>query len=72
MKIFVKVKANAKEDKVEKGHNYFKVSIKERPIKGKANKQVIKTLANYFNVSKSKIEIVSGLKSKEKILKINK
>jgi hypothetical protein len=71
MKIFVKVKIRAKKNKVEKiGENNFIVSIKELPIKGKANKAIIEFLAGYFNIKKSDIEIIRGHKLKEKIIEI--
>lgn len=72
MKISVKVKTKAKNNEVEKiGENNFIVSIKEAPIKGKANKAIIESLAEYFNIKKSNIEIVRGHKSKEKTIEIN-
>lgn len=72
MKISVKVKTRAKKDKIEKiGENNFIISIKEAPIEGKANKAIIKSLAEYFNIKKSNIEIIRGHKSKEKTIKIN-
>ena len=43
---------------------------KEKDEKGKANKEVIKALAKYFDTSISKIRILSGEKSKEKIIEI--
>ena len=51
IKIFVRVKSGAKEDEVEKiDKNHFVVSVKERPIKGQANKGVIRVLADYYQV----------------------
>ncbi len=68
MKIFVKVKPRAKEEKVEKVEDtHFIISVKEPPEKGKANQAVIKVLAEYFNVKKSDIKIVSGLTSHQKL-----
>ena len=73
MKIFVKVKPKAKVEKVEKINDInFKVQVTQSPEKGKANLAVIKALANYFNVSQSDIEIVSGSTSKLKIINITK
>lgn len=73
MKIFVKVKPKAKEEKVEKIDDInFKVSVNEPPEKGKANRAVIKALANYFSISQSNIEISSGSNSKLKIIEITK
>jgi len=73
MKIFVKVKPKAKEEKVQKidGIN-FKVWVRELPEKGKANRAVIKSLADYFKVSQSNIKIISGSASRLKIIEITK
>ncbi len=69
MKIFVKVKPKAREAKVEKtGEDHYRVWVTEAPEKGKANKEVVKLLAKFFSVSQSKISIISGLKSANKIL----
>ena len=71
MKIFVKVKSGAKQEKIEKvDQNHFVVFVKERPIKGQANKAVIKALADYFKVSKSEVHIASGLTSPQKTIQI--
>ncbi len=72
MKIFTKVKINNFQKKVRKiDKNHFEVWIKEKPIQGKANKTLVKLLADYFDVSLSEIKIISGVKSKEKIIQIN-
>ena len=71
MKVFVRVKTGSKEKKVEKvDDNYFLVFIKERPIKGEANKAVVKALADYFGVAVSNVVMISGFKSRQKIIKI--
>lgn len=73
MKIFVKVKLKAKEEKVEKiNDNHFVIKVKEPAEKGKANQAVIKIIAKYFKVSSSQVVMLSGLKSKNKILEIIK
>lgn len=73
MKIFVKVKPNAKEEKLKKIDDInFKVSVKESPEKGKANRAVVKTLANYFSVAQSNIKIISGSTSRIKIIKVSR
>ncbi len=72
MKIFVKAKPSAKEEKIEKiSENSFVVSVKEPPVQGRANEAIIKALANYFNVSKLNVKIVSGWTSREKVIEIN-
>lgn len=71
MKIFIKVKTGAKEEKIEKtGENNYMVSVKERPKKGLANKAVIKTLSRYFKVPQKNVVIISGLSSGQKLIKI--
>ncbi len=73
MKIFVRVKPKAKEEKVDKMDDInFKVSVKQPPEKGRANAAVVKALAGYFNISQSSIRIVSGSSSKLKIIEILK
>ncbi len=71
MKIFVKAKTRAKENKVEKiDDSNVIVFVKAAPAKGKANEAIIESLAEYFNLAKSDIEIIRGHKSKEKIIEI--
>ena len=53
---------------VDEARNALRVNIKAPPDKGKANKEVIKFFSKLF---KKKVEIVSGLKSKVKMLKIS-
>jgi len=48
----------------------LKITITAPPVEGKANKKCIAYLAKYFNVAKSKIEIISGQTSKNKLIKI--
>lgn len=72
MKIFVKVKPRARENKIEKiDDSNFIISVKEAPVKGKANESVIKVLADYFNIGKSDLKIISGHTSKQKVIEID-
>ena len=54
----------------EISENKIIMGLKSRPIKGEANKEIIKKLAKHFRVSSSKIQIKSGHKSKTKIIEI--
>jgi uncharacterized protein (TIGR00251 family) len=49
----------------------IKVKVTAPPIEGKANKALIRFLAKELGVSPSKIEILKGLHSREKILRIS-
>lgn len=69
--ITVEVKANSKDIKVEKiTDNIYKVRLSATPIEGKANKQLISVLAEYFKIPKSWVEIKSGKTSRTKVLVI--
>ena len=71
MKIFVKAKPGAKEEKVEKVDDLnYTVSVKEPPIKGKANEAIRNALAVYFKTGSSCVKIVAGHTSRNKIVEI--
>ncbi|MEK7580358.1 MAG: DUF167 domain-containing protein [Patescibacteria group bacterium] len=71
MKIFVKAKPNAKEEKIEKiNDNNFIISVKEPPVQGMANAAIIKALAEYLGINKNQLEIVVGYTNREKIIEI--
>ena len=68
MKYEVEVKFHKNFIKVE--GNKILVGLTSKPEKGKANLELIKKLAKYFKVPSSHVRIVSGLKSKRKIVEI--
>lgn len=73
MKIIVKAKPSSKEDIVEKIDEYtYKVSVKAPPLNGKANAAIVKVLSEYFKTSPSLVEIISGYRSKTKVVEIHK
>lgn len=83
MKIIVRAKTNSKKESVERvtqptlglevsnEPDVYKVSVKEPPIDGKANKAIIKKVAEYFNIAPSCVNITSGLTSKTKTIEIH-
>lgn len=46
------------------------VITRSKPIDGAANNAVVSLLADYFDVAKSNVRIISGIKSKIKIIEI--
>lgn len=69
MKIFVTVRTGVEKASVEKiGAARFKVSVKARPEKGKANEAVIRALGKYFGLPSSRLKIISGRASRQKII----
>ena len=69
MRVSVKVIPNAKRDEVVDG-DVLKVYVRAPAVGGKANKAVIKALAEFFNVRKSCIRIVLGERSREKAVDV--
>ena len=47
------------------------IGIKSKPIKGEANKEIIKKIARHFKISTALIQIKSGHKTSEKIIEIS-
>ena len=74
-KILLKVRAGAKQSSVDgwiiiNDKEYLKLSIKSPPEKGKANKEIIKYLAEELAIPKSDIEITSGKTSQFKVVNL--
>jgi uncharacterized protein (TIGR00251 family) len=68
MKLHIKLHPNSSQEKIEKlSEAEYEVWIKEKPIDGKANEELIKILKKYF---KKPVEITSGFTSKNKIVNI--
>ncbi len=71
MLIRVRVTPNAKEVRVTKtSEDSFEVEVDERATGGRANKRLLEILSEHFNVPKSKILIVRGAKSRDKMVEI--
>ncbi len=71
MKIAVKVKPNAKQQKitmVEDGS--LVIALKSSPIEGKANQELIKLLAEYYQIAAKDVVIKSGRSSRNKLVEI--
>jgi uncharacterized protein (TIGR00251 family) len=70
MKIQVKVKPSSKTAEVSREGNSFIVKVKEPPKEGKANQAVIKLLAEHFGVPQSQVRILSGFRSRNKVIEV--
>jgi uncharacterized protein (TIGR00251 family) len=72
MFLTVKVTPNASRNQIDKWiENVLYIKITAVPEKGKANEAVIVFLSKILNISKSRIELVSGATSRIKRLKID-
>jgi len=70
MKIKVKVIPRAKQNRLEKTAEGFRVRVTAAPIDGKANEAVIKLLADHLGVAKSKLRVVKGATSRDKVIEL--
>jgi hypothetical protein len=65
-----KVSVTFHKDFVEVNNDEITIGIKAKPEKGEANKEIIKKLSKYFDVSKSKVKIIAGEKSRKKLVEV--
>jgi uncharacterized protein (TIGR00251 family) len=70
VKIRVRVTPNSRTDEVVSEGDRFLVRVKEPAKEGKANRAVIKLLAEHFGVSRSQIVISSGFGSRSKVIEV--
>ena len=71
MKISVKVKAGSSLEKVEKiDDSNYAVWVKAKPADGKANEAVTRALAGHFGIAKSRVVLLRGQASRQKIFEI--
>jgi len=62
---------NAKRPEIiELDDNSLKIKLKSPAEGGRANKELISVLSKHYKVSKSKINIISGEKSRNKIIEL--
>jgi uncharacterized protein YggU (UPF0235/DUF167 family) len=84
MKIVVKAKPRAREEKVEQltqptlaftadtsAPVVYKVSVKESPVNGRANDAIIRALAKHFDIPPACVRLISGQTSRQKIFEIS-
>ena len=68
IKVSVKTNKKKEEIKYNKEKNIYEVFLKSKPVNGKANQELIKLLKKHFKAKK--VEILSGLTSHIKLIKI--
>ncbi len=71
-KIFnVRVTPHAKQNKIVENDGVLRVYTTIAPENGRANDAVVKLLAEYFDIPKSRIKIIKGLTTRNKIVTID-
>ncbi len=72
MKYRVSVKFHRDFIDVDEEEKEITIGVKAKPTKGKANREIIKKIADYFGVSSAYVHIVHGGKSRKKMVEIIK
>lgn len=70
MKIRVKVKPGSKSEGISREGASFTVMVREPPREGRANQAVIKLLAAYFGIPQSQVRVLSGFRSRNKVVEV--
>lgn len=71
MKISVKAHPKSKQIKIlEKGPGSYEIWVREAPDKGEANAAIVEVLSKHFGVSKSRIQILRGFGTKNKLVEV--
>jgi uncharacterized protein YggU (UPF0235/DUF167 family) len=68
--MFYKVSVSFHKDFVKVNGDLIEIGIMVKPIQGKANLMIIKQIAKHLGVSKSKIRLVAGAKSQDKVIEV--
>ncbi|MCF6801753.1 DUF167 domain-containing protein [Thiotrichales bacterium 19S3-11] len=65
------IQPNAKETCFDGTYGeYTKLKVKALPVDGKANKEIIRFLSQYYRVKKAQVKIIAGLNSRYKKIEI--
>lgn len=71
MTLHARIKPSSKTEKVEKiDDTHFKIWVNEPAKEGKANLAALKALAKHLEIAPSRIELVSGHTSRDKVFRI--
>ena len=56
---------------LDRVNNEIEIAVGSAPVKGKANKEIIKKVSNYFKVKQDDVTIIRGLNSKTKTIDVS-
>ncbi len=70
--VYVNVKPLSNTSRIKQENDSLKVYLKSPPVDGKANKELLYLLSDYFDVKRSNIKIVKGKYARKKVIRINK
>jgi len=70
MKLSIKLHPNSSQEKIQEieKEKSYEIWIKEKPIDGKANEELVKLLKKHF---KKEVKLISGFNSRRKIIEVS-
>lgn len=71
MLIQVRLQPKSSQNRMEQDGETYKAWVSAPPIDGAANEALIKLVAKHFGVAPSKVEIVRGHTSRDKVLEVD-
>jgi uncharacterized protein (TIGR00251 family) len=69
--VHVKVKPNSKKQAIINNGEFLTILVRSKAMQNKANKELINIIKKKLEISSTQIQIISGLKSSNKIIQIN-
>ncbi len=69
----IRVKTNSKLQKISYNQltdSWISINLKSKPVKNKANKELIKLLSKKLNIATNQIQIIAGPKNANKTIQI--
>jgi uncharacterized protein len=71
MRLKIKVQPRASRNLVKEENGSLKVYLTKPAVDGAANEQLVELLSEHLQVKKYQLQIVSGAKSRNKVIKVN-
>lgn len=68
--MFYNVFVSFHKDFVKVDNDEIEIGIMEKPLRGKANEEIIKKIAKHFDIPRSNVRIVTGARSQTKVVEI--
>ncbi len=71
--MFIKVKVfpdSKKEEIIKKSKDSFEIRVKQKPLRGEANKRAMEALTHFLKITESDIRLIKGHKQRNKIFEI--
>lgn len=69
--LHINVKTNSRRQEIIDDGKFLTIHVKSKPSKNKANKELVLLLKNKLKVPSNKINLISGEKSRKKLIQIN-